>query len=643
MMSTKKRLGKTAKAGALCVLALALQGDVYAADSSVPLEWNVAPMTNGAYLESFDALLPGWAGAVGFSAVTNVFPSMAGSALPVRSNAWFGANVKVLQLETGGEVVSNALAHSDASAVTFGSQPVYVDLRMKFDPLVNPPDQELLTNSKMALFLTSEARLVAVHADGASTNAAPLDTNKWYQVTVRLEDGTFDVLLNDAEIFSNLTLKAVGAANTLASANFYGTGLVDDLYVSHGNPAYRVPGPTAPIPDLPSDGSNPPTDEQQTMINAWLNEYPAVTKLSLTQDELSAAYLLGDLNVEDGTNGVAGTYSFGISKIEMVSPTNLNLTAALKVNNADKSGSINGRIQIYGKTEIDGVWTLLDGAITPLFANFVNGEATYNYQIPNPPAGTIIYEEDFDGIETANSVDSMNAIGWDIIETAPAPLNLAHSAKYTISGGKLTTDNLTATVGTSNDSYALIKPNEYMKQFCTNDYSYQYDVTYRNAESDTRYVSLLCNYTGSNVYNTVDLRYAGNGYNQFRFKIPNEWNHYNTDDYTWPIQTTGTVSMLNQLFGQPYTSSVTNGFKDKVCTVRVEMSMANGPSVYVNGLLVSQMNQHQTYWNQTKNFAYAICFKTSNKVKAEIDNIKVWTGCGVEPGGYRFFKPVIVP
>ncbi|HNX34332.1 MAG TPA: hypothetical protein PKM57_06875 [Kiritimatiellia bacterium] len=642
MMSTKKRLGKTAKAGALCVLALALQGDVYAADSSVPLEWNVAPMTNGAYLESFDALLPGWAGAVGFSAVTNVFPSMAGSALPVRSNAWFGANVKVLQLETGGEVVSNALAHSDASAVTFGSQPVYVDLRMKFDPLVNPPDQELLANSKMALFLTSEARLVAVHADGASTNAAPLDTNKWYQVTVRLEDGTFDVLLNDAEIFGNLTLKAVGAANTLVSANFYGTGLVDDLYVSHGNPAYRVPGPTAPIPDLPSDGANPPTDEQQTMINAWLNGYPAVTKLSLTQDELSTAYLLGDLNVEDGTNGVAGAYSFGISKIEMVSPTNLNLTAALKVNNADKSGSINGRIQIYGKTEIDGVWTLLEGAITPLFANFVNGEATYNYQIPNPPAGTIIYEEDFDGIETSNTGDSLNAVGWTLSEQFTKS-----SARYAISNGKLFIDNLDLANHTSTDSYAVVKSSDFMKTYCTNDYTYQYDVTYRGAsgtspsDSGSRYVSLLCNYTGTNVYNTADLRYAGNGYNQARFG--GSWPHY---DESGALNATGANSMLYKLFGEPFVSSsvTTNALKNRTCTIRVEMSMQNGPTVYVNGLKVSEMTINQANWTATKaNGNYAICFKPSRDIKAEIDNIKVWTGCGVEPGGYRFFKPVIVP
>lgn len=53
----------------------------------------------------------------------------------------------------------------------------------------------------------------------------------------------------------------------------------------------------------------------------------------------------------------------------------------------------------------------------------------------------------------------------------------------------------------------------------------------------------------------------------------------------------------------------------------------------MNGLLVSKLDQYQKYWDllRSNNDAYAICFKTSNKVKAEIDNLMVWTGCGVDP------------
>ncbi len=381
MMSTKKRLVKAARAGIVCVFALVLHGEVRAADSSVPLEWNVGPMRSGAYLEAFEGVaVPAWAGAVGFNVLSNYYPAMTG--LPVRSNAWFDAGSKVLQLETAGEVVTNTLAHSDASAVTYTNQPVYVDLRMKFDPLSTAPEEELMANVKMALFVSSEGKLVAVHNGGSATNSTVLDTNKWYQVTVKLEDGLFDVLLNDVQIFSNLAVKNAGTANTLSSANFYGTGLIDELYVSHGNPAYLIPGPTAAIPDLPADGSNPPTDEEQTRINKWLNGYPAVTTLSLTQDELSMAYLLDDLNVLNGTNGVAVTYSFGISKFDLTSPTSLNVTVKLDVDAGAKDGPINGRIQLQGKATIGASWTTLAGAITPAFADFTNGEATYTFTIP---------------------------------------------------------------------------------------------------------------------------------------------------------------------------------------------------------------------------------------------------------------------
>jgi len=102
---------------------------------------------------------------------------------------------------------------------------------------------------------------------------------------------------------------------------------------------------------------------------------------------------------------------------------------------------------------------------------------------------------------------------------------------------------------------------------------------------------------------------------------------------------------LYKLFGESYVSGsvTTNALKDRTCTVRVEMSMVNGPTVYVNGLKVSEMTKNQANWTATKDAVYAICFKPSRDIKAEIDNIKIWTGCGVEPGGYRYFKPAIVP
>ena len=377
MMSTNTRLAKTAGAGVACALALVLHGDVQAADSEVPLAWNVSPMQAGAYREAFETLVPGWAAAAGFNVLTNDYPAMTG--LPVRSNAWFDARSKVLQLETDGEVVSNTLAYATSGdPVSFAGKPLYVDLRMKFDPLVSAPDPELLGNSKMALFLTTDAKLVVVHGGGATTNANVLDTNKWYQVTVKLQDNKFDVLLNDVAINTGLSVKDAGVANTLASANFYGTGLIDELYVSHGNPAYAVPGPTDAVPALPNAGWLAP--EELTRVNAWLDAGNVAALSDLSQTQVNTAYLLNSLS---GTAvEPVESYTFGISKIKLVSPTQLNVTVSLTVETTPKAGKINGRIQLQGKKTAEDTWTLLDGAVTPNFIDFTGGSATYSFTIP---------------------------------------------------------------------------------------------------------------------------------------------------------------------------------------------------------------------------------------------------------------------
>ena len=377
MMSTNTRLAKTAGAGVACALALVLHGDVQAADSEVPLAWNVSPMQAGAYREAFETTVPAWAAAVGFNVLSNDYPAMTG--LPERSNVWFAAGSKVLQLETDGEVVSNTLAYATSGdPVSFSGKPVYVDLRMKFDPLVNAPDPELLANSKMALFLTPDAKLVAVHAGGALTNATALDTNKWYQVTVKLQDSLFDVLVNDEAVFSGLSVKAAGVANTLASANFYGTGLIDDLYVSHGDPAYAVPGPTDNVPPLPEPETL--ADEELTRVNAWLSDGNVEDLDGLSQAQINTAYLLDSLN--EGEVDPVESYTFGISKIEMASPTQLNVTVSLTVDSVAKAGAVNGRIQLQGKVALGDAWTVLGSAITPSFAEFTNGSATYSFDIP---------------------------------------------------------------------------------------------------------------------------------------------------------------------------------------------------------------------------------------------------------------------
>lgn len=382
MRSTIKRLKRTAAAVALGVGAQAFTGDAQAADSVVPSAWNVAPMQAGACLEAFDAALPPtWAGRAGVSVVTNQYPTMTG--LPVRANEWFGANAKVLRLDTEGAVVSNTVAYpASEGAVSFASKPIYVDMRIRFDVMTDTPTPEALAGSKLAVFVASDAKLVAVHENGWITNSVATDTNLWHQLTIKMLNGVYDVLLNEQVVFSRLLIRNVGAANTLGATCFCGTGLIDNLYISHGDPAYAVTGPTGTIPSLPAPGSNPPSDVEQTQINAWLDGLNSVTSLSnLTQDELSLAYLLNELDESSG-EALDPVYTFGISALDLVTPTTLVVTASLTTGSGAKSGTINGKIQLQGKVNMGDGWTTLSGAITPSFADFTNGQATYTFTIP---------------------------------------------------------------------------------------------------------------------------------------------------------------------------------------------------------------------------------------------------------------------
>lgn len=232
------------------------------------------------------------------------------------------------------------------------------------------------------------------------------------------------------------------------------------------------------------------------------------------------------------------------------------------------------------------------------------------------PDGTLIYSEDFEGFTASDTDKTLAKLGWEKAEGLRK-----FTMKLSVADGKLYVDNLDAA---SEDSYALMMNSDYLKNVCNSDYTYQYDVTYIDAGNNSRYVSLLCNYDGNNNYNTVDMRIRGDGYNQVR-KI-DSWIHYN--DTVCPLRATNDTAIITKLFGEKFD---TNGFnlKGKKVTVRVETSIEKGPSVYVNGILASDMQANKDKWNTID--SYAICFKASKLVKAEIDNIMIWTGTSDKP------------
>ncbi len=232
------------------------------------------------------------------------------------------------------------------------------------------------------------------------------------------------------------------------------------------------------------------------------------------------------------------------------------------------------------------------------------------------PEGTLIYEETFDGLKSSDTAEILDTLGWTLAE------GLTKSTmKMSAADGKLTVDNLDAS---SVDSYALMMDSDYLAKVCNQDYTYEYDITYLDAGNTTRYFSILCNYDGKDNYNTVDMRINGNGYNQTR--RASSWIHYN--DTTCPIRATDKTAIITQLFGETYDANAMH-LKGKTITVRVETSIKNGPTVYVNDIMVSDMKANTDKWQTIDSFA--MCFKASKLVKFDIDNIRVWTGLADEP------------
>ncbi|NLB15767.1 MAG: hypothetical protein GX827_03030 [Clostridiales bacterium] len=237
----------------------------------------------------------------------------------------------------------------------------------------------------------------------------------------------------------------------------------------------------------------------------------------------------------------------------------------------------------------------------------------------NLAPGTIIYFENFDNASDTDTDSTLQSLGWTKSEGFKTC-----TAVMTIENGQLHIDNLDETVGESSDSYAVIMDSDYLKNFCSGDYSYQYEATYREAGNTYRYLSLLCNYDGMNNYNTVDVRFRGDGYNQIRHD--SDWTHYSDDEV--PMGDTSDTGMCKTVFGIDFDENEYS-LKDITFTVRVEMSKEKGPTVYVNGTKVSEMVKNQDQWGSIN--AYAIAFKSSTMLKADFDNLIIWAGTGVEP------------
>ena len=258
-----------------------------------------------------------------------------------------------------------------------------------------------------------------------------------------------------------------------------------------------------------------------------------------------------------------------------------------------------------------------------LLASMTVPAAAASYTAPAPkdalPAGTLIYYEDFDGISAADTDAALKAVNWSKSEGFKE-----FTAQLSATDGYLHIDNLDATVGASNDSYAWVLDNEYCEEFVKHPYTYQYDATLLDAENDYRYLSVLLNYDGMNNYNTVDVRMRGIGYNQYR--EGDAWVHY---DET--VSDSGEGAICKLLYGVDCVEG-DYAMQNRTFTVKVEVDPEQGCTVFIDGIRFTDMDMmDNSHWKDMCAYGNAVCFKTSTKLLANFDNFMIWSGTGVSP------------
>jgi hypothetical protein len=347
-MCNKKRLGQTA-ALLLVGMAVGLAGGAFAADSTVPKEWNInSNFKSGASLEAFGTK-PTWVGALGdIEAVSAGLPSG-------RANAWFTGDTTVLNMTNESVIATNTLIADDNLAVSFATDPVYVDARVKLVVLADAPSTN---GAKLAIYASAADKLKVVHNGGTTeyTVTGKDLTADWHQLTVKLNTaGTFDVLVDDGSVATGLTLIGGTSDTTLNQLEFSGTGKLDQLYVSHGDPKYA--GTMGAIPNAITSGGL----TTEPAVNNWLARRiynggtltTNTTFAGFTKAKLDAAYLLDKLNVASGAATL--DYTFGSEEVVVVSDTQVNVKCSLTVTGG--TGTLARRLKLLGKATIGGTWS----------------------------------------------------------------------------------------------------------------------------------------------------------------------------------------------------------------------------------------------------------------------------------------------
>ena len=352
------------------------------ADSAVPADWNVTPLRNGAYTETFSAI-PDW---VNSGSVLSLISAYSITGVPGRANDWFPGATGALTLDTEGETITNTLKENNDAVPATADNPAYIDMLVRFDTVDDIPDADVFTDAKLALYAadtgSGQVKLVCWANNAYYTNSVTTDTNVWNRVTVKLYGTKFNVLLNDAvQTFkaadgsTSVTEFTLASGGTLTATAFNGTGNLANLYVGHCDPKYAVAGATTAAAKSLSTASQ--TDlgaENLTRVNKWLADNNVAA--STGDDAALKGYLAG-------ANGAVESATLSIASMDVLSPTQVKVTVTMTVNGAAKAGTVNGKLRLMGKVAAsDAAFTQLTETAIDNAAFTEGTSAEYTFTVP---------------------------------------------------------------------------------------------------------------------------------------------------------------------------------------------------------------------------------------------------------------------
>ncbi len=248
-------------------------------------------------------------------------------------------------------------------------------------------------------------------------------------------------------------------------------------------------------------------------------------------------------------------------------------------------------------------------------------------RIPPVAEGLMVYYQDFESVGVTNDNDAaMAAIGWTIQNNYTT-----NSVKYSTLNGVLTADNISG-----NDSYALIVDEAWMAPAATGSYTVQFDMKHVEVGQGDRYVALLTNYvpTEEGSYFSFHLRCCG--YADYQPRINGGWNGRFDEGSEFDASNKAEGAIVKRVLGIDYTDKNATHFLGKPLTVRIQLNITAGPTIWIRDnsaanpqfVKVSECTMTDKWEARRGN---ALALKVSKLIKAEIDNVAVWTGLGEMP------------